>query len=470
MTQSHRKWPAFFSLLPGLALYFLDQTILPVALPVLQKELGASEVALEWTVNAYLLMIAVFVLLGGKVSDRIGHRRAYLWGISLFSLASLLCGMSLNSGMMIGARALQGLGASLIFPAQTALLSLIIPTQERGRMMGLNVSIGSIFLMLGPLIGGYLTEFASWRWIFWINIPIALIGFFLIRAYLPNPEPRPQKIDRWGFLFFAVGLGSLITALMQVQIWGWLSQKTLGLFALSAVSIFFLFLREKRSSDPFLDLKLFKQPVYTAICVSVSIVQFIVMITVFWAIYFQTILAYSPSESGGLTFISTAPVLIFSALGGYLSDKISPKLPIAIGFVSLIFSFFWLGFFSTPSFPSLMTALILFGMGIPLVFTPSYSAALGAVPKPKIGVAFGMLATLRNFAATFGLALIGLLTNTIEQHQLKSHTPTEAQIASFSISHFVLGFILILAFALIFVIHNRKSAHHLPEAPAEGWD
>jgi EmrB/QacA subfamily drug resistance transporter len=467
MISNERKWPAFFSLIPGIALIFLEQTILPVALPTIQRELGAGDVALQWSVNAYLLTIAMFVLIGGKLSDRLGHRKAYLYGMICFTFSSIACGLSPNIYILIAARALQGVGASLIFPSQTALLNLVILPKERGRMIGLNVSIGSVFLMLGPLIGGYLTEWTSWRWIFWVNLPILAVGMLLIKRYLPNPKPVHVKFDGWGFFYFAAGCWGLITVLMQGQIWGWLSWETGTLTLITLGSFLLLARREKISLHPFLDLALFKHSTFASINLSISIIQFILMITVFRAIYFQQTLGYSPSQTGLLTFFSTAPVLFLSPLGGYLADKVSPKLPIAIGYVSLIFSFFWLGFFSIPGLASLMVALFLFGIGIPMIFTPSYSSALGSVPPQKIGVAFGMVATLRNFAATFGLAMIGLFIDTVENSQTGTESP---QVIAFSQVHFVLGFLLIIALALAFVLYRRKSTHHPTEAPAEGWD
>lgn len=465
-----KNWPGFFALIPGVAMIFLDQTILPVALPTIQKELGSDDLYLQWSVNSYLLMIAMFVLVGGKLSDRIGHKQACLLGLICFALSSALCGFSPNIGTLIGARALQGIGASLLFPSQTALLNLIVPPSQRGRIIGLNVSIGSIFLMLGPLIGGYLTEMVSWRWIFWVNLPIAVIGLILIKLYLPNPKPGHGKIDVWGFSYFALACWSLVTALMQEQAWGWASTKTWILLIFSTINWLLLFKREKRSIYPFLDLGLFKHSTFASINISISIIQFTLMITVFRAIYFQQTLGYSPAQTGLLTFFSTAPVLFLSPAAGYLSDKISPKLPIAIGYVSLIFSFFGLGFFSTPHLTGLMICLLLFGIGIPMIFTPSYSSAMGSVPPQKIGMAFGMVATLRNFAATLGLALIALFIHIAEKSHPQSFSPSETQITAFSVVHFILGFLLIGAFTTTLVLYRRKSTHHLPEFPAEGWD
>lgn len=457
------------ALIPAIAVIFLDQTILPVALPAIQREFGASSVELQWSVNSYLLVIAMFVLAGGKLSDRIGHRSSLLWGFFLFVFSSALCGFSPDIYWLIGARALQGVGASMMFPAQPSLVASLFPPSERGRATGITVSIGSLFLMLGPVLGGYLTEVASWRWIFWINLPIALVGMPMIRFFLPALPRSDAKIDLAGFSCFAVCAASIVIFFMQGPEWGWLSEWTLLLAAVAVISLILLMIREKKAAHPFLDLALFKHPIYSAINISVSMVQFIMMIAVFWSIYFQSVLGYSPSQTGWITFASCAPVLFCPRIGGWLSDKVSPKLPISIGFLLLIYSFFWLGFFSTATGSFLLIPIIAYGIGIPFILTPSYSAAMGVVPPKKIGLAFGTIATIRTFSGTMGVALIGLLWDSIQMRYASSGN-REAQIAAFTFVHLLLAFLLVAAFAAVFVLHKRKSAHHLPEAPAEGWD
>lgn len=200
----NKKWFAFYALVPVAALIFLDQTILPVALPTIQVEFNASNTALQWCVNAYLLAIAVFVLISGKIGDRISHRNALFLGMSAFALFSAICGMSPNIETLIIARGFQGIGAALMLPAQTALIGCIFPQQKRGQAIGMIVSLGSLFLMLGPLVGGYLTEAISWRWIFWINLPISAFALWMNRKFLPTSEPHHKKIDRLGFLFFCL--------------------------------------------------------------------------------------------------------------------------------------------------------------------------------------------------------------------------------------------------------------------------
>jgi EmrB/QacA subfamily drug resistance transporter len=462
-----RKWLGCAALIAGVAMSFLEQTILPVALPAIQGEFGASDVELEWCVNSYMLAIAVLVLTGGKLADRIGHRNGFFWGVALFTLASIFCGMSQSAPSLIAARALQGAGGALMFPSLSAILPALFSPQERGKAMGINTSASSLFLILGPLVGGYLTEHFSWRWIFWVNIPIAGAAIALGILFLPRIEKRAAKIDPWGFLCYAFSCGALTILLMEGRGWGWSSSRSIGAFGVFAVAAFLLFLREKKAAHPYLDLGLFKHPVYRAANITVWAIQFILMVAVFRTIYFQTALGYSPVETGLFTTFCTLPVLFLGVIGGLLSDRFGPKCPIAIGFLCLIFSFFWFFFTPAPSLWQIIVPLVAFGAGVPLVFTPSYSAAIGAVSQAKIGAAFGILSATRSLGATMGVAVIGLLIDAIEKGDVNS---PEAQARGFSISHLVLAFLLIAAFAAVFVLHSRKSAHRLPKTPAEGWD
>lgn len=452
------------------ALVFMDQTIVSVALPTIQRELNTSEVALQWCVNAYLLALTVLVLVSGKIGDRIGHRLALSIGVFLFAFSSFICGLSPTIHFLIAGRALQGLGGALMLPAQSTLVSAIFPQEKRGRAAGVIVSSGALFMIIAPLIGGYFTEHFTWRWIFWVNLPIAAIGLLLIQKHLPHIQPGQQKIDWVGFTCFG-SMAFFVTLLfMQANTWGWLSWPIVGCILAAVTSGCLLFWREKHTSFPFLDLSLFKRPKYAAINLAISVTQFIMMITVFQTIYFQTILGLTPLETGFLQFTSCIPVIFMPFVGGYLSDKVTPKLPIAIGYLCLIFSFFYFGFDSTPSSHALLLNLIVFSIGIPLIFTPSYSSTMSTIPRSKMGIGFGMLITLRMFSGTLGLALTQLFVATVQQNQLPKVGQKLAEITSFSWVHLALAFLLVIAFALTFLLHRDKSEHQLPPSPAEGWD
>jgi MFS family permease len=368
------------------------------------------------------------------------------------------------------ARALQGIGAGIMFPAQIALIATSFPPQLRGQATGIVISIGSVFAVLGPFVGGLLTELLSWRWIFWVNLPITAIGIGLIFALLP-PSPKSEgKVDFFGFFYFVTFATFTTLFFMQAQDWGWFSGKILISALLALGSLVLLLKREKRSTHPFLEIALLRRPIFSAIIVSIALTQFIMMITVLRTIYVEEILGYSPTQAGLITSVSCLPILFFSYIGGYLSDKVSPKLPIALGYLFIIISFFWLGITPTPTLAGYLLATLLFGMGIPFVLTPSYSMAMSSIPGDKLGVAFGLVATIRNFAGTMGLAMIYLFVD-LDQ---KLHRPIvgarQAEISSFSSIHYLLGMLMIVAFFTAFYLHRRKSAHHLPNAPADGWD
>ncbi len=506
--EKHRKWWGLFALVPALAMIFTDQTILPVALPTIKKFFGATDVALEWTVNSYLLVIAVLVLAGGKIGDRLGYRKIFTAGMIIFAASSFLCGFSQTIYWLIIARALQGIGAALMIPASTALLMSLFPPQQRGKATGINVSISSLFLILGPLIGGYLTQNYSWKWIFWVNLPLAVLGVFLVYRFIPPSAPGKGKIDPWGFLFFVIFSTSLVVAFTEGREWGWDSAPIGFLALVCAASGTALFLREKKAKDPFLDVSLFKHPIYKAVNISIFSTQFILMITVFRSVFLQDTLGWTPLKTGFVTFLSCIPVLFAAPIGGILSDRAGPKYTLSIGFSCLIFSFVWVAFFIKSALWLVLLGFFAMGFGIPFVMTPSYSSAMGAVPPQKAGTAFGTIATIRSLGSCIGVAMIGSLINNIQFFSLKNGTrqenldpeilrsivlggtqgeaaikslPTEvvqetaaalaqSQYDAFFYTHLVLGLALTVAFVLVFLLYRRKSKHQLPSTPAEGWD
>ncbi|MBI3901298.1 MAG: MFS transporter [Chlamydiia bacterium] len=324
--------------------------------------------------------------------------------------------------------------------------------------------------MLAPVIGGYLTETLSWRWIFWINAPIGIIGLWLALSFWPSPKPVKSPIDLPGFCYFAAGVGLLTAFFMQVTEWGWTSFPSLAMLLSSFIFLSLLIFREKATSHPFLEISLFKRPLFAAINITVSTGQIFLMIGVFWLLYFQRVLHYTPMEAGMLSFVSAFPVLFASPLAGHISDRFGHKLPVALGYLFLIYTCFFLGFFPTPSLVSLIIALFLFGIGIPFLLTPSFSRALTSVPETKTAIAVGTLITFRMVAGSMGLACMYLLQSSVYASRAPVIGDLQATIASFSALHFALGFFIIVSFVFTFLLHTRKSGHKLSEFPGDGWD
>lgn len=449
---------SFASLLCGIILNYLDQAILPVALPAISAEFNASPTLTQWIVNGYTLLFACLVLLGGRIGDAIGSKKAFLIGIILFAFFSLMCGLSPNIGYLIGARALQALGTSLMFPAQAALLAKLFPVHQQGRAIGVLSSLGIAVGFLGPFIGGLLTQMFSWRAIFWINIPITLCGFLLGYFSLPKIEKVGRPIDWKGFTYFVFTICPMIILLMHVREWSASTflEKNLPLLLCALISSIFLIRRTVTAKDTFFDFSLLKYPAYSAILFSVCITKFIMMISIFQTIYCETVLNYTPIETGLLFSCSFAPALLFSPISGYLADKISPKLPISIGYLLVVFSLFWLAFHSTPSLFDLLLSLIIFGVGLPLILTPSNALVLSCIPSDKISVGTGMLVTSRMAAASLGLATIHLFTTTVQRIEAPKLGTEGALIKSFSLVHLALALLFAFAFFMTYFLHSKQ--------------
>jgi len=449
---------SFASLLCGIIINYLDQAILPVALPAISEEFGASSTLTQWIVNGYTLLFACLVILGGRIGDAIGPKNGFLIGMILFAFFSVMCGFSPNIGWLIGARALQALGTSLMFPAQATILAKLFPVHQQGRATGLLSSLGIGVGFLGPFIGGLLTQMFSWRAIFWINVPITLFGFLLGYFSLPQIEPIRRPIDWKGFAYFVFTICPVTILLMQVRDWSTPTflEKNLLLILCGLISFIFLVRRTLAGKNLFFDFSLLKYPAYSAILFSVCVTKFVMMISIFQTIYCETVLNYTPIETGLLFSCSFAPALLFSSVGGYLADKISPKLPISIGYLLVVFSLFWLAFHSTPSLFDLLLSLTIYGVGLPFILTPSNALVLSCIPSHKISIGTGMIVTLRMTAASLGLAMIHLFTTTVQRIETPILGTEGAIVKSFSSVHLALALLFTVTFVITFFLHSKQ--------------
>jgi len=407
---TYRKWWILAAMTTSISMIFVDITVLPVVLPTLQRELSLSDLGLQWVINIYTLVLAVLVLAGGRLSDMWGLRRAFCFGTCCFALSSALCGLSTSGSWMIFSRALQGIGGAFMLPATQGIVIAHFPPHQRGKAIGLFVSFASIFLAVGPLIGGSLTSYLSWHYVFWINLPIAALGLGLTFLTVPPMPGKQEAFDYRGFLIQAAGLSCVVIALMQAQDWGWLSLSTLSLLFAGCFFLYWLFYRREKPHATFFDFSLLQKRSFSTSSLSVFLNQFIVMVTVFWAIYFQNILGFSPSRAGFFAFMANIPVLFAAPLGGFLVDRFGPRRPVMIGFTVICFSLTWFFLFLRHEnafllFPTLIT----FGFGVSMIFTPSFVTMMNEVPPEKRGIASGINSALRQFSSTLGLALFGTL-------------------------------------------------------------
>lgn len=437
LNEENRKWWILTAMTASISMIFVDITVLPVVLPTLQRELEISDLGLQWIVNAYTLVLAVLILAGGRLGDIWGLKKAFCFGIFTFAAASALCGLSFSGWWMIMSRCLQGLGGAFMLPATQAIIIAHFPPHQRGKAMGLFVSIGSIFLAVGPLIGGSLTSYLSWHYVFWINLPIALIGLIMTLLTVPPMEGKKEKFDFRGFIIQAVGLSCIVIALMQIQRWGWNSGLTLSLLLIGSAMLYFLFHRKHKPHATLLDFELMSNKSFSTASCCILLNQMVIMVTVFWAIYFQNILGFSPSKAGFYSFIANIPVLFAAPLGGFLVDRIGPRRPVMIGFSLISFSLLWFcSFLRHENVWLLMPTLVTFGFGVSMIFTPSFVSMMNEVPPGKRGIASGINGAYRQFSATLGLAVFGALYSSLYLMKLGKALLTNSNTSSLDVNEF----------------------------------
>jgi EmrB/QacA subfamily drug resistance transporter len=391
---------------------FLDSTILPVALPTIQDAFRISSSSIRWIINVYFLCNASLVIAGGRIADLFGHRLVFCSGMVLFAIASALGGVSADVTMLLVARGLQGVGAALMGPASMAILIDVFPIHERGKVIGISVSISSVFLALGPFIGGFLTEMFSWRWIFLVNFPIAIIGITLTLISVPKSIKIIENFDFLGCFLLVFGLTCFTIFLMEALSINFIF--LLILFLCSLISFVTLYVRSSRVIHPFIEFSLFRIKAFFSGTVIVLCAQFLLMSTVFWPIFFQRALAYTPLQAGSYTIISTLPVMVISPISGYLSDKMGPRLPASIGFISVILSSVLLSLFCVFQDDTyLLLGVLVFGMGVAFIMTPTGTATLSYAPSNKRGVASGIYNTIRFTGASIGISTLGSINEAI---------------------------------------------------------
>jgi EmrB/QacA subfamily drug resistance transporter len=417
----------------GIAMVFIDSSVLPIALPSIQQDLHASSAQMRWTIDGYFLTVAVFMLAGGKLVDLFGQRFMFAIGVSVFGIASLLCGLSPNPTCLILSRFIQGIGGSLLLPPCIPILLAAFPEDKKGFAIGLQTAFSSFFLIVGPLVGGFLTEYFTWRSVFFINIPLAVLALFLTFLFVPKSCKTKRQFDWLGFASYSIGIICLTVAIIQVQSWGWMAFSTFIFIALGVVFLFFLYLSDKHAKEPFVNFTLFHHRTFKEAGLSIFTSAFQLMITVFLPIYFQKILLFSPAEAGFYMAISSLPMMIGAPLAGKLLDRYGYKVPILIGQSLTIFSFLWMMIFlPLNQFALILPALFLLSMGFTSIMAPSFSAGVSCIPPENRGIASGMLGTIRSLGSNFGVAAMGTLIADTQSHLLFKKMGADEQTASLS--------------------------------------
>jgi EmrB/QacA subfamily drug resistance transporter len=440
ITDDNRKWWTLGAMCFALFMIMLDNTVVNVALPSIQQDLGASISGLEWTINGYTLSFAVLLATGGRLGDIFGRRRMFLAGVVIFATSSATAGFAPDETALVISRVVQGVGAALMMPGTLSIITDAFPAHERGKAMGTWAGVSALALAVGPVLGGFLTEHVSWRAIFYINIPVAIgavvATLFAVRESRDTSVGR--EVDYAGVAVLTVGLTALVLALVEGNAWGWGSTQIVALLGLTAIALPAFVYVENRVKAPMVQFDLLSDRNFLAsVCVALIITFAMMGVFFFLALYMQDILGYSPLEAGIRFLPSTLMIVGVAPVAGRLSDRYGPRWLIAGGLTIVAASLFSFSRIAVDSsYLDLLPGFMLLGIGVAMTMSPMTSAAMNAVPVQKAGIASGVLSMFRMVGGSLGIAITGAIFQGLVSSKLDSLLSgsgvTEAQRQSIS--------------------------------------
>jgi len=398
----------------AVSMTFIDQTIVAIAIPTIQDDLSLSSTGVQWIINGYLLSLSALFAFGGRLADIAGHRRMVTIGVVVFATASALCGAtptgSIDEAWLIFFRIVQGAGAAIMFPAALAIVLNAFPVRERGRAMAIFFAVAGGLTSIGPIAGGYITEW-SWRGIFWINIPVAIVALILTAKAKPDNEKHPAPLDYRGTVLITGGMGLAVLGMQQSSVWGWSAATTWICIAAGLLLIAAFVRYELRIADkhPLMQIKTFKDKAF-AVDNAILFLLMIAFVPLFFfaSMYAQISLGESASETGLYLLIFFAGFAVASQRGGQVLDKVGARPTVVAGCAIAAVGFFlWGKSLTELSVGDQWYYIVLAGIGVGLVLSPANTDALNRVPKSRYGEATGITQTVRNFGSSLGLAVLG---------------------------------------------------------------
>jgi EmrB/QacA subfamily drug resistance transporter len=389
----------------------IDATIVNVALPSIGHDLHAPVSGLQWTVDAYTIVVASFLMLAGSTGDRVGRRRTFQTGLALFTLGSLLCSLAPGLGWLVAFRMLQALGGSMLNPVALSIIrNTFADPAERARAIGVWGSVFGMSMALGPIAGGVLVSSVGWRGIFWVNIPVGVVAIVLTALFVPESRaPRARRVDPVGQVLVVAGLSALTYAIIEGPSSGWTSAKILGCFGLAAAALVGLASYEPRREEPLLDLRFFRSVPFsgatvTAVCAFVALGGFLFLNT----LYLQEVRGYSALHAGLYTLPMAAMTVLLAPVAGRIVAARGPRLPTVVAGVATLASALMLTRLARDtSLGYLVLSYVIFGIGSGLVNPPITNAAVSGMPASQAGVAAGIASTSRQTGTALGVAVAG---------------------------------------------------------------
>jgi len=415
------KWRAMLVVSIGIFMATLDASIVNLALPTLTNYFNTDIATIEWVILSYLLTITTLLLTLGRLSDMYGRKSMFLAGMLIFTLGSGLCSLSVSAGQLIVFRVVQGLGAAMLMANSTAIITAVFPQTERGKALGLTGTVISIGYITGPALGGFLIYWVGWQSIFYINIPVGLLGtVYAFKTLKPDQVQFSQKFDIKGAIFMFLSLISLVLVITRGQVLGWDSPAIIALSIMFAVFLAGFVIVEKRADQPIMELSLFRNRPFSASNAS-GFLSFVAMFAVMLLMpfYMEKILGYNPSHVG-MAFIAVPLVMALVApVSGWISDRTNSFLLSSLGMAVFCLALFLLGNLDQDAtFLDIVIRMGMIGLGMGLFQSPNNSIVMGSVPKERLGIAGGMLGMVRNLGMVTGIAISGaVFTSGLQSNQ-----------------------------------------------------
>jgi EmrB/QacA subfamily drug resistance transporter len=418
---------------------FLDGSVVNVALPALQRDLGAPLSGLQWIINAYMLLLASLLMIGGGIGDTYGRKLAFQWGLVLFTLASVVCGFAPNLNVLIAARAVQGIGGALLVPGSLAMIKAVVVPEDSGRAIGLWAGLSGVTSALGPLVGGYLVDAVSWRAIFFINVPLAAVTIWAMALHVPqNRDPNaPPSLDWPAGVLSILGLGGLTYVLIEQPTRGWTDPLIVLGIVCAAIGIILFPIREITARHPMVPLSAFASRTFDGANVATLGVYFTFGgALLFLTLDLQQLNGFTPLEAGAAFLPVTILLLFLSPRVGGLMQRFGARLPLTLGPTIIAIGFVLLMRAGHPInyWVDILPGVVVLGLGMSLFVTPLTATVMNAVPERLAGVASGISNTLTRIASLLAVAILGLIIahrfeSTLSQRLSAAHVPSQARAA-----------------------------------------
>lgn len=397
----------------SLFMVMLDNTVVNVALPTMQRHFGSGISGLQWIVDGYILLFASLMLTGGTLGDIYGRKRLFTIGLVIFTAGSALCGLAPSLFVLIGGRALQGVGAAALMPGTLSILTNTFPDRrERAQALGIWAGVSGLALALGPMVGGIMVDTLGWQSIFFLNLPIGVLALVLAAWLVPeSSNPAGRRLDLPGQLLAIIGLSSLTYALIEANNYGWGSAPIVGLFVVAAISFAAFVVVERRTVSPVLQLHFFRNPTFAganlvAFLISFGFFAMLFFLTLFW----QEVQGYSAAQAGVRSLPLTVAVMASAIVSGRVVGRIGSRVPMTLGMALLGTGILLLLTVQvSTSYGSMWWILVILGVGNGLVMSPMTAAVMGTVPPARAGMASATTSTTREVGGVFGIAFLGAI-------------------------------------------------------------